>query len=112
MRTTHLIGPVLYLPRDLLHRVASVAALGLDGEFVVAPRGADRHVHLQSRALDYVRKHTAVPLGVVFGRVDRRGRDLFPGVILHARGVRRDAVFQWQAAVVRDLPSGGEGYTR
>ncbi len=84
MRTTHLIGPVLDLPRDLLHRIASVATLDLDGEFVVPPRGADQHGHLQPRALDYVRKFAAVPFDVVFRRVDRRGWDLFPGVILHA----------------------------
>ena len=44
----HLVGSVLDLPRNPLHRVVAIGAGDLDDKLVVAPRSADVHIHLQS----------------------------------------------------------------
>jgi len=77
-------------------------------ELVVAPRDADVHVHLQSRA-GGKRVAASVPLGVVFGRVDRGSGDALPGVELHGCGVRRDVASQGHAAFIWNLPVGKRG---
>ena len=102
---THLVGSVLDLPRNPLHRVAAIGARDLQDKLVVAPRSADVHIHLQSIVRADGREEVWPCLRTVIPPVHALLRDGRPGPVLHASFEPGGAVCQGKATLVGNLPA-------